>query len=724
MQKISTPKFLQGLKTFSPKNLKDDLFSGIIIALVSIPISMGYAQIAGLPPVYGLYSSILPVIVFALMTSSPQYIFGVDAAPAALVGAELSALGIASGSSQALAAVPLFTFFTGIFLVIFALCRFGKLKKYVSSPVLGGFVSGICITIILMQIPKLFGGNPGTGEVFQLLPHIYREIINGFNGWAFGTGVLCIALILVCKRFFPKFPLSVAIMILSAFLEWQFHLFSNAGIKLLPEVPKGFPKFIIPDFTAVPVLDCIKGAFSIALVITAETLLAANGYAMKNRYKLSDNTEILSYGAANLVSCVLGSCPVNGSVSRTSMNQQFHGRSQMTQIIASLVLLFILLFGTGFIKYLPVPVLTAIVITALWGAVELETAKKLAKCDRKEYLIFLAAMIAVLIFGTIIGVFSGVLLSFLHVIIRESIPPRSFLGCIPGRGGFFSLDHFPAARPVKNVIIYRFRGNLFFANIEQFKDDIENALAERPEAKAVIVDASAIGAVDITACETLEFLWQDFRERGIKFYLTEHSQNLNEQLRSLGLGYMIEEGGIRRKMSVALHDMGMTKPYELELKENETAAEEPEFQENLLREFEWAFGKDAQKHIEEYVQNMISHMNENGNEDISHMMEDSGMWNKVSSYDEELILQVFELRIRELELSRGNQDSELEMQIKERREKILSEIRKVDSKSASRLERNREKLEQKFSERKQSILDKLSKRIKQKNPSSGIAPDK
>lgn len=721
---MTFPKILGGLKTFSPKTLKDDALSGFIIALVSIPISMGYAQIAGLPPVYGLYSSILPVLVFAFMTSSPQYIFGVDAAPAALVGAELSTLGIAAGSQEALAAVPLFTFFTGIFLLIFALCRFGKLKKYVSTPVLGGFVSGICITIILMQIPKLFGGNAGTGEIFELIPHIYHEALHTFNVWALGTGILSVILILGCKKFFPKFPLSVVIMLLSAALEWKFQLFSKAGINTLPEVQGGFPKIFLPDFSAVPVFDCIKGGFSIALVITAETLLAANGYAMKNRYKLSDNTEILSYSAANIVSCFLGSCPVNGSVSRTSLNQQFHGKSQMTQVFASLILLAILLFGTGFIKYLPVPVLTAIVITALWGAVEIDTAKKLRTYDHQEFIIFFAAMIAVLIFGTIIGVFFGVLLSFLNVIIKESLPPRSFLGCIPGRGGFFSLDFFPAARPIKGVVIYRFRGNLFFANIEQFKNDIENAI--KPDTKAVIVDASGIGAVDITACESLEFLWMSLKERGIKFYLTEHEQKLNDELRSLGLGYIIEEGGVRRKMSVALHDIGMKKPYEIELKENETVVEEPEFQENLLREFEWAFGKDAQKQIEEYVQNMVSHLDESGNDDVSKMIKESGIWNGISSYDEELILQVFELRIAELEMAKGNTDSELAKQIKERREKILFEIRKEDSKSASRLEKKMEKLEKKMElleKKNQSLRGKLEKIIRRRKSSSGSPSD-
>lgn len=701
------PKIFGGLKSFSVKTLPRDLLSGFIIALVSIPISMGYAQIAGLPPVYGLYGSILPVLLFALFSSSPQYIFGVDAAPCALVGAELAAIGIIPGSREALAAVPVFTFFTSIFLLLFAIFRVGKLKKYVSSPVMGGFVSGICITIIFMQIPKLFGGQAGTGEIIQLLAHLVKELVLSFNPYAFATGVLCTVAIQLCKKFFPKFPLSVVIMLLAALLEWRWQLFSMLKINLLPEVQGGLIKPVLPDFSAVNFFDCLKAGFSIALVITAETLLAANSYAQKDGYKLSDNTEILAYGASNLAASFMGTCPVNGSVSRTSMNRQFRGVSQVTEIVAVLILFLILMFGTGFIRYLPVPVLTSIVITALWGAVEVSLAKKLHQTDRQEFTIFIAAMAGVLVLGTIYGVFLGVILSMLHVVIKESVPPRTFLGCIPGRGGFFEMDTNPSARPVKNIIIYRFRGNLFFADIEQFKNDIENAL--KPDTKAVIVDASGIGTIDITASETLEVLWKNLQKKGIKFYLTEHSASLNEQLRKIGLGEIIEKGGVRRKISVALHDLGIKKPYELEAGEESGGLEEPEFKEHLLREFEWAFGKDADKQIESYVQNMMEHMDNNGSGDISRMVETSGIWHGISSYDEELILQVFELRICELEVEKGNNDSELLSQIEERRNKILEEIRQEDEKSYSRLEKNRQKLENRLKEKNQRAAGKISR---------------
>ena len=163
------------MRTYEWKNLSKDLLAGLVIMAVSIPISMGYAQIAGLPAVYGLYGSVFPIVLFALFSTSPQFVFGVDAAPAALVGSALVSLGIEGGSKEAIAAVPVLAFFVAVWLLVFYLCRAGKLVNYISAPVMGGFISGICTTIILMQVPKLFGGKAGVGELPELVHHIWES---------------------------------------------------------------------------------------------------------------------------------------------------------------------------------------------------------------------------------------------------------------------------------------------------------------------------------------------------------------------------------------------------------------------------------------------------------------------------------------------------------------------------------------------------------------------
>ena len=193
------------MRKYNRKNLMRDVIAGMIIMAVSIPISMGYAQIAGLPAVYGLYGSVFPIILFAVFSTSPQFIFGVDAAPAALIGSALLGMGIESGSKEALEVVPVLTFFVAVWLLAFYLMHAGKLVNYISAPVMGGFISGICMTIILMQVPKLLGGTAGTGELPELLEHI-QETAGRINFPSLMLGLISLAILLTVKKVAPKFP--------------------------------------------------------------------------------------------------------------------------------------------------------------------------------------------------------------------------------------------------------------------------------------------------------------------------------------------------------------------------------------------------------------------------------------------------------------------------------------------------------------------------------------
>lgn len=428
------------MKNISFKTAKNDIIAGIIVALVSIPISMGYAQIAGLPAAYGLYGSLIPVLIYAFTTTSPQFVFGVDATPAVLVGGTLSALGVTSGSEEAMKLVPVITFVVAIWLLIFSLIKAGRIVNYISTPVMGGFISGIGITIILMQVPKLYGGSAGTGELIELGIHILGQL-QYFNVLSAVLGFGTVVIILVAKKYIPKFPMSVVLMVLGAMATAFLHI-DRLGVKLLPHVDSGFPKLMVPDFTLLKTdtSDIIILGLTCALVIMAQTLLATNNYANRYGYKVDNNREVLAYSLANIASSVSGSCPLNGSVSRTGIADQFGCKSQLMSVTASITMLVVVLFATPVLEYLPVPILTGIVVAALIGIVEYKLADKLRKVNRAEFFIFLAAMFGVLLFGTIYGVIIGVILSFIAVIIRAVVPPRSFLGCIPGHEGFYNLN--------------------------------------------------------------------------------------------------------------------------------------------------------------------------------------------------------------------------------------------------------------------------------------------
>lgn len=728
------------LKNYKKEYFGKDLTAGIMIAAVSIPISMGYAEVSGLPAVFGLYGSVLPILFFALFSTSPQFIFGVDAAPAAIAGAALASLGIESGSADALRYIPVISLFVGLWLLLFYFLKAGKLVTFISTPVMGGFISGIALTIILMQIPKIMGGKSGSGELPELLKHLYETALH-INWVSVGLGVGALAILIISKKVMPKFPMAVVIMALGMVSTLVFHV-DHYGVALLSKVEPGLPKFIIPSVFHVDLKHAAGRGLMIAVVVMAETLLSENNFASKNGYKIDDNKEILACAAGNIISAFTGSCPVNGSISRTSMNEQFGGKTQAVSITAAISMVMVLLFAAGFIGYLPVPVLTAIVISALMNVVEWHLAVRLFKVSRKEFYIFVAACMAVLFLGTIYGVIIGIILSFVAVVIRETNPTRAFLGGIPGRDGFYDLDKNHYAHPIEHTMIYRFNANLFFANSKLFQEDIENNLKE--DTKTVIVDAGTITSIDITAADTILMLKQNLEKKGIAFYITEHMQALNTQFRNLEMGGLIEEGCIRRTITAALLDSGLQKPFPLEgipanlqesleelrehagklpvHKHNTEKIEKlkkalwlhtlPAEEENTLEEFAWAFGEDTVNEIEKRVHRVIANLHhwpeikEISEKGLSKQMQ---AWHNLGAIDEDEVLRRMELHLDELSANlEEDKNKQLIFQmIEKRRHHLEIELKQENPEIWEKLVESREHLERRLQKQNPEAAEKL-----------------
>lgn len=686
--KVSKVSVCHTLRNYKKENIVPDILTGIIIAAVSIPISMGYSQIAGLPAVYGLYGSVLPIIIFGLLSTSRQFIFGVDAAPAALVGAALVTLGVTPGTEEAMRVVPVITFFTAIWLLVFFLFKAGKLVNYISTPVMGGFISGICTTIILMQIPKLYGAGAGTGELIELVEHIAATVKDA-NVPSIVMGIIALVILLVSRRLIPKFPMAICVMaagaVMSCFIDMD-----EYGIVCLSEVGRGLPSFIVPQVDIRMLPNILTVSLSVAVVIMAETLLAENNFAQKNRYKIDDNQELLAFGAANLAAAFTGCCPINGSVSRTTMNEQYGGRTQLTGITAGVVMIVILLCGTGFIGYLPVPVLTAIVISALYSAMEFDLAARLWKVSKVEFYIFCGAFLGVLLLGTINGVLIGMILSFVAVIKKAADPPRNFLGLVPGHGEFLALEKFKHAYPIQHVVIYRFSSNLFFANIATFQKDIMDAVDE--DTRAVIVDASAIGSVDVTAAKTLRIMYDTLADMGIKLYITEHIGQLNVQLRKLGLGDLIENGSVRQTIERALADCGLSSPYPLVGVHNSYHDIRRKRTDTMVQELVWAFGDDAEDVIERHIQESIRSM-KNG-ADMDQVM--SGFWSQMDIQDEDEWLEHMESHIEEIVRVTGEDENKIAEHIERRRKQLYERLEQEHPEFVERYKARRTRMDERL----------------------------
>ena len=681
------------------------------MAAVSIPISMGYAQIAGVPAVYGLYGSVLPILLFAMFSTSRQFIFGVDAAPAAIVGAALATLGVTAESAQALQYVPLIALFAGLWLLLFYFLHADKIVDFISTPVMGGFISGIALTIILMQIPKILGGKAGSGELPELAHHIF-ETCKEMNWLSVALGVGALVFLRLAGKLIPKFPMAIMIMAVGVIATLLFHV-DERGVVLLDAVESGLPKFHMFQFAGIDWTQAAGRSLMIAAVIMSETLLSENNFALKNGYKIDENKEILACAAGNLASACVGCCPVNGSISRTSMNEQYEGKTQAVSITAGAVMAVVLVCATGFIGYLPVPVLTAIVISALMNVVELHLAIRLFKVSRNEFYIFVAACISVLFLGTIYGVVIGLLLSFIAVVLRATNPPRAFYGMIPGKEAYYDLKRNRNAYPIKNTIIYRFSENLFFANIKIFQSDIESSIKE--DTKIVIVDAGAINSIDITAADRLEMMAKNFDKQGIHFYITEHSENVNEQMRSLGIGHLIEEGKVRRTILAALHDAGISSPCPLEIPEQVHAVHEamiPAEEENTLEEFAWAFGDDAVEEIEKKVHQVMEQLHKLPDlERLAELGIEEKLknWHSLGAIDEDEILRRMELHLDELpENLKGDRKLILQL-IEKRRRKIEQQLLIHHPEIVEHLKKSRERLEKRLEKQNPEAARKLHK---------------
>ena len=699
------------LRNYKMEYLPKDILSGIIMAAVSIPISMGYAEVAGLPAVYGLYGSVFPILFFALFSTSPQFIFGVDAAPAAIVGAALASLGITAGSEEALCYVPLIALFSGAWLLLFYVLKAGRIVDFISTPVMGGFISGIAVTIILMQIPKILGSGSGSGELPELLKHIL-EACGAINGLSVLLGVISLAVILTARKFIPKFPMAIVIMAAGVILTCVFHV-DKYGVRLLAEVRPGLPELVLPVWGKVDITQAAGRGLMAAVVIMAETLLSENNFAFRNGYKIDDNQEILACAAGNIAAGLVGCCPVNGSISRTSLNEQYGGKTQAVSVVAGLLMALLLLCGTGFIGYLPVPVLTAIVISALMKVVEFDLAVRLYRVSRNEFYIFMAAFFGVLMLGTIYGVIIGIILSFVAVIIRATNPPRAFLGMIPGREGFYDISKNRFAYELEHVVIYQFSESLFFANMKIFQEDIERSIGQ--DTDTVIVDAGGVTSIDITAADRLEMLASDLEKRGIHFYITEHMDTVNGQMRKLGIGHLIEEGHVRRTITAALHDAGIKEPYPLkglDERKREAILSIPAEAENSLEEFAWAFGEETVSQIELRVHHVLKNIHQMP--DLEELAEYGPMksletWKSLGAIDEDEFLRRMELHMDELPENLTEQDNRAVILglLEKRRRRIMEQLQRENPEILEKLRASRIRLEERLEKQNPEAVKRL-----------------
>lgn len=507
---------LTSLRGYRRSWLPRDLTAGVLIVALAIPISMGMAELAGMPPVAGLYSCILPLVAYALFGSSPQLVVALDASTAALLGAAVAPL--AGGDPLRYAALAGgLTLLVGVILLLAGVARLGLIADFLSEPVLLGYQAGLALVVIAGQLPKMLGisssADSTLGEYWEVLLSL-----GDAQPWAASLGLGTIFIVVGFRRWRAAIPGALIALVLGALLAWAFGL-QDRGLTLLGEIPSGLPSLRVPDVSWGDLRALLPAAAAISLVAAADTLVSSRVFAVRGAYAVDADRDLIGLGAANAVSTVSGGIATSASAARTAVAESVGSRTQVAGLTAATLMAAVLLFFTAPLSYVPVAVLAAIVIVAVARLIDQRAFRTLFRVRRVESAIAAATLVGVVAVGLLEGVVLAMGLSLLDFLWRTSRPHDAVLGALPGRSGFHDLTRVPQARPRPGVLVYRFDAPLFYANAERFRGRVLRLLDRHPDTALVVVDSSTIADIDVTAGRMLGELQEQLAARDVRLVI-------------------------------------------------------------------------------------------------------------------------------------------------------------------------------------------------------------
>ncbi len=508
------PKPLQWLIRYKKADLPADVSAGLTIAVMLVPQGMAYAMLAGLPPVAGLYASVLPLIAYALLGSSRQLAVGPVAMISLLVFASCSPLA-QPGSAEYVSIVLLLTLMVGALQLAAGLIRLGFLINFFSHAVISGFTSAAAIIIVLSQMKHLLGVSLGSEQsTFALAGDLVRHA-GRTNIPTLAVGVACLAGLFFFRKRYPHFPAAMLFVVagtLAAYLG-----LADYGLKTVGNVPRGLPPFSVPEFSLASARALLANALVIVFVGFMESISVAKYIAARSGYKVNPDRELTGLGAANVVSAFSSGYPVTGGLSRTAVNFQAGARTQLASLITAVTILLILLALTPLFRYLPNAVLGAIIVAAATGLVDYKEAVHLFRLKKADGWMFLITFVCTLSIGLEEGLLIGMVFSLVLFIWKSANPHTAELGFIEGKGVFRNVKRFPKAKIYPDILILRVDASLYFANMKFLEDRIAKDLAARPQIKEIIMDLSGVNDIDAVSIDELENLMEAYGRQGIRF---------------------------------------------------------------------------------------------------------------------------------------------------------------------------------------------------------------
>jgi sulfate permease, SulP family len=529
---------LQGIRPLKRSQVPADIMAGITLAALNMPQAMGYTKIAGTPVITGLYAILIPMSLFAIFGSSRHLVVGADSATAAILAAGLAGMA-ATGSSQYMALCGLLALMAAGFLLLARLIKLGFLADFLSRTVLVGFLTGVGIQVSLMQISGMLGlpasGHGPIGKLINDLRHLQQT-----NFYTLATAAAVLAVILGSRRISKKIPGALLAVIGAIIVSWAVHL-RSFGVATLGAIPSGLPDFGLPrvHWSADLLMDLAPTAFSIFVVILAQSAATSRAYAARYNEHLSENVDLVGLSLANIGAAFTGAFVVNGSPTASEMVDNAGGRTQIAQITSSIIVLLVLLFLTGPLAYMPVAVLSAVVFLICVDLIDIQGMRRIYLERPWEFGVALITAATVVAVGVEQGILLALFLSLLsHT--RHGYRPKNALVVRAGTEGWKTLPVATRAQILPGLMLYRFSHGMYYANTEVLSQEITTLVNEaQPRLAWFAIDGSAIDDIDFSAAATLRSLHGMLKERGIKLVFSELPEDVRAQLDRSGINDLL-----------------------------------------------------------------------------------------------------------------------------------------------------------------------------------------
>ena len=513
---------LQAVRSYRRAWLARDVVAGVVLTTLLVPQGMAYAELAGLPPITGLYTSIMCLLGYAVFGPSRILVLGPDSSLGPMIAATILPLVAANGDEKrAVALASVLAVMVAVIMIVAAAGKLGFIADLISKPTMIGYMNGLALTILAGQLPKLFGFKVSADGLIGEVTGFARGLADGKAvPAAAAVGIAGIVVILVLGRWLPKVP-AVLIMVVAAIGATSVFGLAGHGVSLVGVLPKGFPPLTIPSVRLADLGPLLAGAAGIALVSLADTISTASAFAARTGQEVHGNGEMIGIGAANLAAGLFQGFPVSTSGSRTAVAERSGARTQLAGVTGAVLIILMIVFVPGLFRNLPQPALAAVVITASLSLADIPATARLWRQRKAECALSIAAFGGVALLGVLPGIAIAVGLSILNVFRRAWWPYDTVLGRIGGLPGYHDTRSYPRAQHLPGLVIYRFDGPLFFANATTFRDNIRRLARAAPPPAWILIAAEPVTDIDTTASDMLEDLDKTLNADGIHLTFAE-----------------------------------------------------------------------------------------------------------------------------------------------------------------------------------------------------------